>query len=42
MLMLAAAAIGLMFLILPKSAAREDDRMGIRFEGEGVKHRDQS
>lgn len=42
MLMLAAAAIVLMFLILTMAAAREDERMGIRFEGEGVKHRDQS
>ena len=42
MLMLAAATIGLMFLILTMAAAREDERMGIRFEGEGVKHRDQS
>ena len=40
--LLAAAAIVLMFLILAMAAAREDEQMGIRFEGEGVKHHDQS
>lgn len=42
MMMLEAALIALLFLILSRSAAREDERMGIRFYGEGVKQRDQS
>lgn len=42
MLMFMATAIALLFLSLTLAAAREDERMGIRFEGEGVKHRDQS
>ena len=42
MLMLAEAVIVLLILSLTRSAALEDERMGIRFEGEGVKHRDQS
>ncbi|MGN0990221.1 MAG: hypothetical protein ACI4O4_02075 [Candidatus Ventricola sp.] len=42
MLILTSASIALLFLILTKAAAQEDDRMGIRFDGEGVKQRDQS
>ena len=42
MLILASAAITLLFLILSLAAAREDERMGIRFEGEGRKGHDQS
>ena len=39
-LMLAAASIAMLFLVCSRSAAREDERMGIRFEGEGVMRRD--
>lgn len=42
MLMLAAAVIAMLFLVCSRAAAREDERMGIRFAGEGRESHDQS
>lgn len=39
---LAISAFAAVLLCLVHAAATEDDRMGIRFSGEGVKPRDQS
>lgn len=35
MLMFMAAVIAMLFLVCSRAAAREDELMGIRFEGEG-------